>query len=274
MKSALSLMLALLLGATGSRASTLYEQALASLLEKRFNSPDISFVFLEAQGGGVVAERWDASDQPVPLGSLVKPFAALAYGPRHGFRYPTRLCRGAADGCWLPRGHGRINMTQAIAFSCNAYFRSLAADVKPADVTPVLRAFELEDPGTGAPAQALMGLGGEWKIPPRQMVRAYCRLARQATEPGVADLLRGMALSAQEGTGSGVQTPRARGAILAKTGTAPCVHLQRAPGDGYVIVLYPAESPRWALLVRVHGVPGARAAIVGGQILQAAIEGK
>ena len=44
-------------------------------------------------------------------------------------------------------------------------------------------------------------------------------------------------------------------------------------GDGYVIALYPAESPRLLLLVCVHGVPGAEAAVTVGRILRVATDG-
>ena len=50
-----------------------------------------------------------------------------------------------------------------------------------------------------------------------------------------------------------------------KTGTAPCLHAHRLPGDGYAVVLYPAESPRFLLLVQVHGVPGSKAAVTAGR---------
>ena len=164
-----------------------------------------------------VARSWPDLRRPVPPGSLLKPFAALAYAEGHGFRYPEFVCRGAADGCWLRRGHGRIGITQAVEFSCNAYFRQLSA-------------------------------------------RAYLNLVAQSDEPGVEPLLRGMALSTQAGKASAIGRALGGRAALSKTGTAPCVHAPRAPGDGYVVVLYPAESPRWVLLVRVHGVPGAEAA--------------
>jgi len=86
--------------------------------------------------------------------------------------------------------------------------------------------------------------------------------------------LQGMILSARVGTASAIRRSFADAPTLAKTGTAPCVHTPRAPGDGYVIMLYPADSPRFTLLVRVHGVPGSHAAIVGGELLRTIVTGK
>jgi cell division protein FtsI/penicillin-binding protein 2 len=111
----------------------------------------------------------------------------------------------------------------------------------------------------------LIGLGGGWRIAPLALAGAYCRWI---AEPRAAELVRGMALAAQSGTG------RAAGLGLIKTGTAPCVHEQKAPGDGYAMAFYPAEAPRYALLVRVHGVPGAEAARVAGKMLRVIRDGR
>ena len=54
---------------------------------------------------------------------------------------------------------------------------------------------------------------------------------------------------------------------LVKTGTAACTHSAHAPGDGFVVALVPAEQPELLLMVRVHGVPGAKASVVAGQML-------
>jgi cell division protein FtsI/penicillin-binding protein 2 len=56
--------------------------------------------------------------------------------------------------------------------------------------------------------------------------------------------------------------------VLAKTGTAACVAERRDAGDGFAVVLEPAEQPRIALLVRVHGAPGASAAKSAARILR------
>src|SRR3984885_2823191 len=55
---------------------------------------------------------------------------------------------------------------------------------------------------------------------------------------------------------------------LVKTGTAPCTHSPRAPGDGFAIVLTHADQPKILLMVRVHGVPGAQAAKTAGLMLR------
>jgi cell division protein FtsI/penicillin-binding protein 2 len=72
---------------------------------------------------------------------------------------------------------------------------------------------------------------------------------------------------------SGTAKALGRG-VLAKTGTAPCVAPRMHAGDGFTMVLDPAEAPRIALLVRVHGVPGAEAAKTAVRILREMRSGK
>ena len=83
---------------------------------------DLSYILIGANTHRLIASRWDQIAEPAPVGSLVKPFIALAYGQKHNFRYPTYFCHGTADGCWLPRGHGKVDIRTAIAYSCDAYF--------------------------------------------------------------------------------------------------------------------------------------------------------
>src|SRR5215475_2732853 len=57
---------------------------------------NISYLLLDANNGVVLASDWPNPELPIPLGSLVRPYAALAYGEKHGFRYPIHHCRGTA----------------------------------------------------------------------------------------------------------------------------------------------------------------------------------
>ena len=242
-------------------AGSLPEQSAALVLERAFPDPDISYLLLDVARARLICSRWANPEQPVPVGSLVKPFTALAYGETHAFRFPESICQGEKDRCWLPAGHGALSLAGAIAHSCNAYFLRLAAQVKPEALAAVAERFGLTPPDRSADTPAFIGIGDDWPIAPLAVARAYCELTARTTEPGVREILAGLALSARAGTGHGVGP-----GAYAKTGTAPCVHPARHRGDGYAIALFPAESPRLALLVRVHGVPGAEAAMVCGHM--------
>ncbi len=239
------------------RPASLPEQSAVLALDRAFPDPRISYLLLYASNGRMIGSRWDHPENPAPVGSLVKPFTALAYRRTHDFRFPSFVCRGEASQCWLPKGHGSVEITRAIAHSCNAYFLELARDVSPEALAAVAQGFGLNAPDPRATPTALIGLGETWPIAPISIARAYCELVKS----GPRELLAGMALSARLGTGRGVGA-----GAYAKTGTAPCIHESREMGDGYVIALYPSEAPRYALLVRVHGVPGAQAAVTCGRM--------
>ena len=249
-------------------ASSLFAQSSAQVLLREFNQPEISFLLLDVKTRELLASRWDDPERRIPMGSLIKPFTALAYGEQHEFRYPTHVCKGESTGCWRPTGHGAVDLSSAIANSCNSYFRMLTEDMSAPEVSPTATEFGLDDPDDGLRGASLAGLGTGWSTSPIHMARAYLELAQRRDQPGVNDILAGMARSARTGTGLEVGRALEHSAALVKTGTAACTHPTRAPGDGFVVVLFPANQPEFVLLVRVHRVPGSKAARVAGQMLR------
>jgi cell division protein FtsI/penicillin-binding protein 2 len=222
---------------------------------------------LDANSGALLASHWDSHDNPIPLGSLVKPFTALAYAGAHEFRYPTYECKGQTSGCWQVRPHGKLDIVSAISVSCNSYFLSLAESVTAEQLLPVTRAYELESPEPDFTRPSIIGLGERWKVSPMRMARAYLELYRRRTQPGVREILAGMLQSEQRGTGAAVGRALKPSDAFVKTGTAPCTHASRAPADGFVIALVPAQQPEILLMIRVHGVGGAKASETAGRML-------
>jgi len=231
---------------------------LTLVLAASLNSADTNFIVVDVRTRQVLKQDWPDADKPIPVGSLVKPFTALAAsGP-----FPEFLCQGAIDHCWLQKGHGRLGFRDALANSCNAYFLELARGVDAHSLAVVAAKFGIAPPDVETP-EARIGLGVDWQISPLALSRAYCELTSRAAEPRVAEILAGLKIAAESGTASAI----GRGA-LAKTGTAPCVAKRKHKGDGFTLVLAPADSPRIAVLVRVHGVPGAEAAKLAAVIVQ------
>jgi cell division protein FtsI/penicillin-binding protein 2 len=240
----------------------LHEQATEALLDREFSGPDLAYLLLN-ENGRVVAQRWEHPELDAPIGSLVKPFLAAAYGKTHA-TFPRFRCIGKKT-CWLVRGHGTLQIRDAIAYSCNSYFHQLVANAGP-DFAQALNAYALHDSrfqGNDL-AQATAA--------PLALSRAYLELTHHPRDAAVLPVLQGMALSAQKGTGKAVSTALPHVAVLAKTGTAPCIHAKKAAGDGFAMVMSPADHPREILLVRLHGRPGAIAAGVAGRMI-AAVEG-
>ena len=226
----------------------------------------ISYLLLDATNGNVNALNWPAAGIPVPVGSLVKPFIAITYGQRHRMRFPVHQCTG--NDCWLKTGHGSVGLAQAIACSCNSYFRELAEDIPPAGVDEVVERFGLRGPPQDCASDTLFGMGRDWPLAPIQVARAYAELAARRAEPGIAEVVEGMRLAARVGTAAAVGSALRGTSALAKTGTAPCSHSLKAEADGYAIVVYPADIPRYVLLIQVHGVVGRQAAQAAARLLR------
>jgi cell division protein FtsI/penicillin-binding protein 2 len=186
------------------------------------------------------------------VGSTVKPFLSLAYVGA----FPNTRCEG------------HVGFREALAYSCNPYFLELARNVSPDALARVSAIFEIAGPADDS-AATFIGLGRGWRIAPIDLVRAYAELGARRSIPRVAEILAGLELAAERGTASAI----GRGA-LAKTGTAECIAERRHAGDGFTVVLDPADAPRVAMIVRVHNVPGAEAAKVAAQILRVVRTGK
>jgi len=282
-------------------SSSLYGQAASALLNRNFPSDRVEYLLLDLRTRQTLAVRWPNAELPIPVGSLLKPFVALAYGEVHmgaysspSRQFPVLHCRGRRDGCWREGGHGSVALEQALAESCNAYFLALARDLSAsingpgagsggglAAIDHVSAAYGLPVPPTDSVTRQgelriprmLIGVTPEWRVSPIALARAYATLAAQSQSGFAGRLFSGMRLAARSG-GTASKVGRHPGGVLAKTGTAPCVPGAYpgsgrcvANGDGLVVVLTPAENPDLLLLVRQRGTTGAQTAEVAGQML-------
>ena len=253
-------------GPQSQKTSALFAQAAQNRIDSDFPSESISYLLLDASSGSVIAERWSKLAQPIPIGSLIKPFTALAYAKAHR-QFPAVVCSGQSDSCWLPHGHGRLTISQAVAQSCNAYFLQLAHEVSVDQANETLASFDLPQVNNVNKNAALSGLSSDWRVSPLSLVRAYAALAREshALNP---EIFAGMQASASTGTARAIAVAFPEHSALAKTGTAQCTHAPRGSADGFTVILYPADDPRVVLLVRKHGVTGAATAATAAQMLR------
>lgn len=253
---------------SSASAKSLFNQAAVLVLEREFSSGDVSYLLFDARTGTLLSSRWEDPSKPIPLGSLVKPFTALAYGETHENQFPSHVCRGEASGCWQAHPHGKLDLVLAISVSCNSYFRALAANLSGEQLIPVANRFGLDSPDPALSGAGLMGLGDHWRIAPVNMARAYLELYHRRDQPVVREIIAGMAESARNGTGKAVGEALKHADAFVKTGTAPCTHAHAAPGDGFAVAMVPANQPELLILVRVHSVPGATASITAGRMLR------
>jgi len=250
-----------------SSTSSLFSESAAKILQRAYGQSETSYLLVDANSGALLTAHWENPDKPIPLGSLVKPFTALAYAESHNFQFPTYACKGKANGCWQDQPHGELNLTAAISLSCNAYFLQLAAHVPAERLISIADSFGLNVPNENATPANLIGLGDQWQIAPLRMARAYLELIRRKHAPGVGPIIEGMRQSALQGTGAAVGR-QLKHSALTKTGTAPCTHSRWAPADGFTLALVPAEKPEILLLIRMHSVTGAKAAETAGRMLR------
>jgi SpoIID/LytB domain protein len=138
-----------------------------------------------------------AFEQAFPPGSAIKPFTALA-AMRAGLidAESRTACRGryARDGfqivCSHPKSNTAFNLGQALAYSCNYYFASLAERLSESAFDSVLLSFGFGSrTGVGAGGEAAGSLPrGEWRtsialgeggtllVTPIQFITAYAAL--------------------------------------------------------------------------------------------------
>ncbi len=226
---------------------------------------NVDFVVTNFATGEIVAEHW-RDPQAASPGSLLKPFVVLAYGRKNGLAFPELDCTGEA--CWLPSGHGHIGIVEAIAHSCNTYFRQLAISVTPAEVGFEAARLGLRAPPPNSTPESLWGLRADWLVTPHELLRAYTELVRRRSEPEASIVLQGLRHAAREGTAAALAARLPQDAY-AKTGTGECAHARNADGDGFAVAVYPADAPRYAVVTRVHGQTGRVAAAAAAALLNA-----
>ena len=159
-----------------SPPKTLFSQSAIRILDGEFQDPGISYLLFDARAQVLLSSRWNDAARPIPLGSLVKPFTALAYAEAHGFEYPAHVCKGQASGCWRIRPHGELDIVSAIAVSCNSYFRLLAESLKGEQLLPTANTFGLDAPNRELTGESLIGLGEQWRehdVAPEAIVAAH-----------------------------------------------------------------------------------------------------
>jgi len=194
-----------------------------------------------------------ATDAPLAVGSLQKPFVARAWAQAHPDQPSPRFTCTGGRGCWFKKGHGALGLAAALARSCNAYFRQLAA------LTPLPTLAESLGHAGFAPAPTnpdeAIGLAAPelLRIRPSHLLEAYVDLIREPWplgEPVRQEVLRGLRDSARGGTATGVNA----WGLWAKTGTVP---LDETHTVGFAVAL---DGVDLAMLARLRPGTGTQAA--------------
>lgn len=220
--------------------------------------------------------RADLLDRPVLPGSVMKVVtlvAALEHGVIDGAY--THVCRrrvtvnGVTFVCSHPDLHRPLNAAEALAYSCNDFFVSLAPRLTREMFNQTRLAAGLPPIGPAVPlAPALVGLDGP-RLTPRSLLDLVARVSgldRDRPMPLLprtrAILTEGLSGAATYGSASALGESGV--SALAKTGTAPM------PGGGamgVVVALTPADRPERGIVVVAPGAAGLDAAGIAARIL-------
>lgn len=225
----------------------------------------------------------DARKRANPPGSLFKLAIALAaidggrVNPIHTYQCTGIDVHGTrTDRCWLPKGHGRVALREAIAQSCNLYFLDLARRVPSEDILASARRLGmLPDRGGAAPhLNDSTMLGEAFPTSPADMLQTALVLASRGRlghtglsliGPRYDPLYDGLRACVRNGTA--IDAWMKRPTIAGKTGTAWMPDAPRST-VGWFIGFAPAESPRYAIVVMVRRARSNRAAALAREILR------
>lgn len=168
--------------------------------------------------------------------------------------------------CWTHRGHGELDLAQALGVSCNLYFEALGLKLG----YPALHAALIEAGFAAAAAlpkhpegldPILLAIGDEpsFVVTPQEAWNFWQSFTQRLDRPDLSVLRQGLRRAVSQGTAK--QVSAAQLEILGKTGTGDSLQKSYAT-NGWFLGAYPVERPRWLLLVflqEAHGFDEAAA---------------
>jgi penicillin-binding protein 2 len=251
-------------------------------------------VVLDVTSGHLLtAYRLDVAARRIAYpGSSIKPFTLLALLQSGKVNAQTRLsCKrtvtigGHHLDCTHPATPQPLGPTEALAYSCNSYFTSVATRLTPSELrgsflkmglgsTTALAPREVTGEVALAASQQQVQLEaiGEWgvRVTPLELLNAYRKLAVLASNnksPEIALTFDGLEGSTSYGMASAAQ-PDAALRVAGKTGTSSSDEGQWT--HAWFAGFAPAEKPAIAIVVFLEkGRGGADAAEVARQIFAA-----
>ena len=283
----------LLLVRSGSVVGQQHAAALQTEIDHLMAGKSGAVVVLDVSSGRILAQSHltIAAQRLERPGSTVKPFVLMELLAKRKINPEQHLmCRrplyigGKRMDCSHPAGITSLDAADAIAYSCNTYFSTVATRLDPAELAEAYRRSgftsathlaETEASGriaqaTDQPKLQLQALG-EWgvEVTPLELLAAYLSLARQKLQSGdlgsVAPVFDGLERAVQYGVAHGAQPVGTTAA--GKTGTAAGV--KTPVTHGFFVGYAPADKPEIVLLVYLERGRGMDAAAVAGPIFTA-----
>jgi penicillin-binding protein A len=249
-------------------------------------------VVMDVASGKILAQAHleVAAQRVEPPGSTVKPFVLMELLQK-GRIDPEQhmVCRrplyigGKRMDCSHPASITSLDAPDAIAYSCNTYFSTVATRLSPGELADLYRRIGFTSPAGLAPDEAsgrirtanepsqlqLQALG-EWgiEITPLELLAAYQKLARQKLKGDLgaaAPVFDGLERAVKYGVAHGAQPVGITAA--GKTGTAASA---RTPAThGFFVGYAPADKPEIVVMVYLERGRGMDAAAIAGPLITA-----
>lgn len=218
--------------------------------------------------GSDIAGRWVARP-----GSTIKPLSLLALldtgklTDRDEFECPGELVlAGHPLNCSHPRISVPMNVSRAIAYSCNCAVAHFALRFAPGELSAFLirMGFSSVRSELGVKEQ-LQALGEEGAyVTPLELLAAYRRLALRAADPKFAPVLEGMEGAVEFGTAQNASLRRIK--VAGKTGS---VRMSSGAHAAWFAGFAPSRSPEVAVVALVQGKSGGSdAAPIAARVLR------
>ncbi len=214
------------------------------------------YIVLDARTGSIVTKHLNHG--VFHPGSTAKPVTACVALERNikvdlPCRRTLRLGSRRLD-CSHPAAASALDLSEALAWSCNSFFAALAQMLGPVSLANGFRRHDM-DVATPSPGEqtALLGIG-EWGVTTDllTLARTYRRLSVLCLDPGYAPLLEGLQMATTVGTARLAAPPGTE--IAGKTGTSP--GRGRSGRNALFAGWAPASRPRIVVAVRVPGGAG------------------
>src|SRR4030095_11695994 len=214
-------------------------------------------------GDAVVAQEFF---RPGSLMKLIVAEAALR--KRENLDYECRGHERFEDGtlfCWKRSGHGSLDLPKALSISCNLYFASLSGRVGAQEIVSSLRRYGFSKARALSPSLfssrelrfLAVGDSPEFHVTPAEMAGFWDHYLKHLEDPALSAVKQGLSRASVEGTAS--KGGRGGLEILAKTGTSDS-ELKTYRAHGWFLGAYPADRPRFALIVFLKDAYGFREA--------------
>jgi len=210
--------------------------------------------------GREIANRWTGAP-----GSTMKSLSLLGLmdagklTARDEFECPGELVLGGHRlNCSHPRVAIPMNVSRAIAYSCNCAVAHFAQRFAPCELAEFLMRTGLNSANgssvrqVSGPEQQLQALGEEnVRVTPLELLTAYRYLARRASDPKLGPVLDGMEGAVEYGTAQAAGLQHVR--VAGKTGS---VRMASGFEAAWFAGFAPSRSPEVAVVVLVQGRSG------------------